>query len=475
MKNDLKSGFLFTTMGSFGTIIIQLIINTFLARLLSPNDYGLVAIVLVFLTFFQFLSDAGIGSAIIQNQRLNKQDVNVLFTLSIFISIGLSLLFGGSSFLISYFYHNRELIGLIWVSTLALLFYGLAVVPNAVTRKNKMFKLIGLTQLLSALMNGIFGIILALMGFGPYALVISTVISAFSGFILRLLFSKVKITRTLSIAPINEIKEFTKNQLLFNTLQYFSKNVDNLLIGKFFSSEALGIYNKAYSLTSYPVTMMNAVFNPVLQPVLAEFQDDVEYIKNFYLKFVRVLLTICLPISVFCALSGNSIITVLFGSQWIESIMPFQVLSISIWMQIMIMTSNSIFQSTNQTSKMLFTGIISSTCLFIGVLIGVFFGNMLTVALGVLVGTLISLIYTFYILIKKILKATIKECIYSFNYGFFLSIIIGVCLIMYSSFTSINNVFIDLFVRIIIFIVVFMVVNLVSGEYKQIIKILKKD
>lgn len=473
MKKDLLSGFFFTSIGKFGTFFIQIIINSLLARLLSPSDYGIFAIVFAFLTLFQYISDAGIGAAIVQNKSLTKKDINIIFNFNILLSIILAILFGFFGYIVSLIYKQDILVSLCWFSSISLFNYGISIIPMAVLRKNKRFKLIGLIQIIGALVNGVTGITLALIGLKVYSLVFAIVISSGLVSISTIYFSKVKISKAMKLEPLKKIINFTKNQFIYNILMYISKNIDNFLVGKFISTSALGNYNKAYSLTSYPTTMLDGIFTPVLQPILSDFEKDYVKMRKLFFKLVKTVTLLTLPLSLFMSLTGEEIIIFLFGDQWIQSIIPFKIMVLAIWMQILVSMSASIFQSRNKTKEMVNIGTVSTIIVSTGIIIGVSFEELIFVALGMVCATFVSFIITFFFLVEKILFDNFFVFLKCLRKPLIFGLIIALEFITYNKFVNVSNLFFDLVVRTLVFLFTMIILFIISKEYKSVIEYLK--
>ncbi len=182
---------------------------------------------------------------------------------------------------------------------LGILFYSLQVVPNAQILKELRFKQIGIISVVVNLVCGIIAIILAYAGFSYYALVINSILTGFFTFIIYYILSPVKPSLWIQISSLRKIAKFSIFQFSFNFINYFARNADNLLIGKYFSPSALGLYDRSYKLMKKPLENLTFVITPVLHPVLSSYQNDKKVIYNAYYKIVKFLAIIGFPLSVF--------------------------------------------------------------------------------------------------------------------------------------------------------------------------------
>ena len=253
IKNSFKSGILYTAISKYLGIVITILITAILARILTPEDFGIVAIVTVFASFFNNLSNMGLGTAVIQNQNLNKEDISSIFSLSIFIGFGFSITFFMLAYPIATFYGRVELINIIYFLSIAVLFASFQTVPNSLAFKNLLFKRIGIYTVAIQIFSGLAAIFLAYKGFGYYALIMKIVLDAFLTFILYYYINPIEFTFKIKASSINKVIEFSSFQFFFNFINYFSRNSDNFLIGKFFGASSLGFYDIAYKLMMMPI------------------------------------------------------------------------------------------------------------------------------------------------------------------------------------------------------------------------------
>ncbi|CAG9606584.1 lipopolysaccharide biosynthesis protein [Pseudoneobacillus rhizosphaerae] len=404
LYEELKHGIVISAIGKYSNTIIQFLILAILSRLLTPSEFGVVAIINVCLVFFNMLIDMGIGPAIIQNKTLNNYQINSIFSFSIFISILLSILFALMSKPISLFYNNTDLFGVCLVMSIALFTSGINMVPISINLKQKKFLKVNFAQVISSIISGIIGIILAFNHFSFYALVISSIVKNLTMFIITFHKSNLKLTTDIKKVDLLVIYSFTRNQFLFNLINYFSRNLDNILIGKFISLKALAFYDKAYMLSLYPNQMLTGVITSVIQPIMSEYEDQKEIIKKTYITISKLLAIVGMPLTVFLYFSSKEIIYIIFGPQWAESVVPFQILAISIWIQMILSSTGSIFQSANRTDLLLKTGIVNTAQNILCIVIGVWTGRIEYVAALIVISLSVNFIIANYFLMNKLFK-----------------------------------------------------------------------
>ena len=463
--NHLKAGFLFTGVAKFSNLIIYLLVNAILSRLLTPEEYGVVSIVQVFILFFQLFVEAGMGPAIIQNKKLTDRDHSVLFNFSLIIAITLAILYGLFGYVLSNIYSNRIYISLSWLQTISILFNGLNVVPTAILNKKKKFKEVNFNFIIANMFSGLGGVLSAVAGLGVYSLIISSIILTFLSFILNFRKSNTKLVKEWDSSVLQDILGFSMNQFSFNFINYFSRNADNILIGRYIGPAALGNYSKAYQLLMMPNNILLGIINPVLQPVLSDYQNDVSLIRETYFKILRLLALVGVSLSVFLSVFSKEIILFLFGNQWGLAVFPFRVLATTVWVQMTLSSTGAIFQARNKTRDLLTTGIYSAIILVTSIVVGIVIGDLNSVAISLTVGFYINYFMNFSRVMKLALDSNIVVMLKEFKNPFIIGLIELVVLrLLYPLVIGINNVFLILLISGLIFAVVFLIASYFLGE-----------
>ena len=472
MMDQFKKGILYTALGKYSIVVVQLLVQAFLRRLLAPNEYGIVSAVNIFLVFFQLLADFGIGPAIIQNKDLSNKEVNSIFSFSLYVAIGLSILFVFLGYPMSLFYGNPVFIPISMILAIAVFFYGILVVPQSILLREKNFKLVNLTTVSGAIVSGIVSITLALLGFSYYAIIIGNTAKAFTLFIVFYSKTHVKIGWKFSWAPLKKIFAFSRNQFLFNFINYFSRNLDSLLIGRYFSASALAYYDSAYQVSLYPNQILTSLVTSVIHPILSDYEDEKERIKRVYLRISNLLATIGLPLSVFLFFSAQDVLFFLFGTQWGNSVPVFQILALSVWIQMILSSTGGIFQSGNRTDLLLLSGILSTVFNVIGIVIGVMLGEIEYVALFLVLAFSLNFIQANILLMKVMFKSTLFEFLSVLKKPFIMAVMQA---IVFYFLPDLNfSIFINLLIKGSLFLVVWLVGLLMTGEMKRLITEVKQ-
>ena len=411
MADEFKKGVFYSALGKYSNVVIQLLVTAILSRILTPSEYGVVAVVNVFLVFFQMLADFGIGPAIIQNKLLSKSEINSVFGFSIYLALFLGIVFVFLGYPISIFYNNDVYKPISMVLAICVFFYGILVVPQSMLLREKRFGAVNLVTILANVASGLVSILLAVNGFSYYSLIISNTVKAALLFSVFYFKTSLKFQFKLDTKPLKKIFGFSKNQFLFNFINYFSRNLDSMLIGRYFSASSLAFYDKAYQVSLYPNQILTNVISPVIQPIMSDYESNLDKIKTVYLKITTILATIGLPLSVFLFFNANEIILFLFGDQWAGSVVTFQILAISVWIQMITSSTGAIFQSANRTDLLLLSGVLSAIVTVSAIFIGIFAGQVEDVAFMVLLAFMINFIQTNYLLMYRMFQSNFTELV----------------------------------------------------------------
>lgn len=463
----MLKGIFYTAIAKYSGIIISLVIGAILSRLLTPEEFGIVALVFVFVTFFSLLGNFGLGPAIIQRKDLSSSDIRSIFSFSLIVAIVLSLAFFLSAGWISNFYDEPVLIPIVRILSLSILFNVLRIVPGSLIAKNLEFKKIGVINVSVQLISGIVAIVLAYHDFSYYALVYKSVLDGIILFIIFFVLSPVKPVFPIQRLAINKIASFSAYQFGFNFINYFSRNLDNILIGKYLGNSALGYYNKSYGLMMLPVGNLTNVITPVLHPVLSNHQHDKPFIYKTYLKVIKILALIGFPLSIFLYFAAPQLIIVVYGTQWYESIPVFQILAFTIGFQICLSSSGSIFQALDRTDLLFLSGTISAILMVSGIAYGVFIGSTIeSVGYGLVGAFFINFFQGFYMLIRYALKQSFLLFLDSFLFPVLVSSIVCFSLYFFDKVDIEDNI-VNLALKAFIFATIVLLAFLSSKDTRK--------
>lgn len=472
IKKQLVSGVLYTSIAKYSGMVITIVVSAVLARLISPEDFGVVTIATVIISFFSIFSDLGIGPAIIQNKRLNDRDLSSIFTLTVWTGVIISLLFFGASWIIGRFYASRILVPVCQLLSLNLLFASFNIVPNGLILKNKRFRFVAYRMFVIQLICGIIAVSAAFCGAGVYALLINPILSSVIVFIVNYREYPQKLRLRMEKVSLMKVYSFSAYQLLFNVINYFSRNADKLLMGRYINMRELGYYDKSYRLMMLPLQNISFVITPVMHPIFSELQNDFGKLSDSYLKVVKFLSFIGFPLAVVLYFTAKELITLIFGSQWGPSIPVFEILSLSVGIQVILSTSGSIFQAANSTKNMFWCGVFSSIMNVGAICLGIFgFHSMEAVAWCIVASFFVNFVQCYYVMYYYSFKMSWIPFWKSFISPLKVTVLIAVALFLMSRYLPAMNDFVSLMMKGIVSLLILGGYLQVSGEVDVVGKV----
>lgn len=341
---------------------IQLVNVVYLAKIIPPTEYGIMAMALVILNLGILLRDLGTSAAIIQKKTLNHNLINTVFWLNTLMGCGLAIITCLTSPLIAKVYNQPELIPVLIMLSITFPLSSCAAAHLALMERESRFKKVSIIEVSSALVSVIFAVVLANIGYGVYSLVMQAIVLN--------LMSAIQFWRASTWRPsfknmidIDEIKGiigFSANLSLFNFINYFSRNADNFMIGKFMSATILGCYSLAYRIMLFPLQSLTFIVTRSLYPVLSQHQDDTKRISKTYLNCVFIIVLITAPLMSGLAILSTPFIILVFGHQWILTASILKWLAPTAVIQSVLSTSGSVFMAKGRTDILMKLGILSA-------------------------------------------------------------------------------------------------------------------
>lgn len=404
IKKQLISGSIYNGLAKYLTMFCNIVVTAILARIIHPEDFGVVAITTVIISFFDLFADIGLGPAIIQSKNLSRSDFSNIFTFSGIFALFLATVFFAMAVPLSSFYNEDRLIPLLRLLSVQLFFTALSVLPRSLMLKNKRFKQISIVTVSNVAFWGVVSVIAAKLGLGIFSLLITPIGVAVCNFILYFFLCQETIRFTFhpSFSSLKKLLSFSLYQFGFNCINYFSRNLDKLLIGKKLGMTDLGYYEKSYRMMLLPLSSLSQVFAPTIQPILSEFDTQKSVISSVYCKLSKYLLAIGSVLTPFLFFSSKELILLVFGDQWINAIPIFRILSISVLFQLLDSISSAFLQAANVPRYLFASGLICAILNVSCILIGLFlFDDLYKVAFLVSMAFCLNLwISVYYIVIK---------------------------------------------------------------------------
>ncbi len=326
LKQRTFKAIVWDLLGRFLTQGSSFILTIILARLLAPEEFGIVAMAMAFISISNVFIDFGFSSALIQNQNNSSLTYSSVFYFNVFAGLIItSVIFLLAPF-IGQFYHDESIVSLVRWLSLVFLFNSFNRVQNTILTKELNFKSLSLRLLIASVLGGIGGVILAYHDFGVYSLVFQTLTTA--------LFSTILLWSTSSWKPdLNFSFSEVKKLIGFSSFAFFERLINNifmrldvLLIGKIFTPLTVGFYTRASSLKDQVTKYSSTSITRVFYPVLSSLQSDEAEFKRIYFRLISVIVFLSFGLSGILFILGEDIIIFLFGIKWMPSVLMFKLL-----------------------------------------------------------------------------------------------------------------------------------------------------
>lgn len=302
------------------------LISIFLARILDPRDFGLIAIVTVFTGLASIFSDMGLSGAIIQRKRLLKIHIDSVF----FFNLLISLLFTIAVFFIapyiSNYYEDEQLLIITRVISFTFLLNAFSTIQNALLKKSINFKTFSKIQLVSSIVSGVASLILAYLGFGIWSLVIGIIIDSLLYNIIIWTISKYKPSFQFSFKALKALWGFGFRMFLSKLLDSFFNQIDYLITGKIMNLNILGYYQRSKSLSSLVHRYSSESIIYVMFPILCSIQHDRKLFYQKTLNIYNIILVSSFFISGVLFVIAEDLITLIYGVKWFDSVAIFEIM-----------------------------------------------------------------------------------------------------------------------------------------------------
>ena len=329
LKQQGTKAFIWDFFGKMATHGMSFIVSIFLARLLEPSDFGLIAMIMVIVGIAGVFTDVGLGDALIQRRRVHVIHYSSVFYFNVFIGFLLTVFTYLSAQWISEFYDNTDLILLSKVMSFLFIINAFSSVQITRLRKELDYALLTKIGFISSLFSGVLGIALAFLGAGVWSLVVQTLSM---GIIYNLLLwtkSKWKPSLEFSWKALTQLWGFGFRMFLSGMLDAVFVRIDFLIIGKLFPPAILGFFQRAKSLNNMVVQYSSGSLMVVLFPVLSRVQNDLPRFQNIVIKSLGIIsFVVFLLLGIFYLTSGE-LIVLLFGEKWLPSVDFFKILILS--------------------------------------------------------------------------------------------------------------------------------------------------
>ncbi len=354
--------------------LIQSVATVVLARLLTPADFGLVAMVSAVTGFGQAFADLGLSEATIQRKEISHDQVSALFWINVAIGLGLMLVAMTLAPVLARFYRDPRIVNITLLMSLTFLIGGLRVQPDAILKRQMRFSSLAIRDVASYALAVPVAITMAWRGASYWALVALPLMLSFAQMALSWLMVKWRPGLPRRDAEVGSMIAFGGNVAASYFIVYLSRSADNVLIGRHLGAGPVGLYSRAYNLLMLPVRQLSAPAGSVAIPAFSRTQDDPERFARYYLRTVNLVLWISAPVFGFLFVAAQPVIVLVLGNQWREAAPVFQILAISALGQLLLDSTIWLFVSRGQSQQLLKLFLVISPIIVASYAIGLPFG-----------------------------------------------------------------------------------------------------
>jgi O-antigen/teichoic acid export membrane protein len=380
LKSDLKERSIkgsFISVGARGiNVLIQLGSTAILARLLTPKDFGLVAMVLVGLDLLLNFRDAGLSAATVQRPTIDHSQVNALFWINVGVGFTLTVVMAFLSPVFAGFYKEPRLLSVTMVIGFVFLFDGLAVQHRALLQRHMRFSALASIKIITQLVGKVTAIVLAFLGFRYWALVAMPIAISVCRAIMVWSLVDWKPGFPKIAKDLRAMIMFGMNLTGVQLVSFFTYQLDNILIGRVCGAYALGLYSRSYNLISTPARLFGWPMHSVLVPSLSILQNEPERFRRFLKKAIEKLTFFAQPTATLLIVAADEIIITLLGRQWIQAIPIFKLLGIWGFLLVTATGSKWILISLARTNRLLKWETIQSVSLSLAIILGIHWGTI---------------------------------------------------------------------------------------------------
>ncbi len=374
LKGDSLRGGAALVSAELASHAVNLVSIAVMARLLTPEDFGLIAMVAAAVGLLSVLKDAGLSMAIVQRETIEEAQVSVLFWVNTALSAALALAAVALAPAVAWFYGEPRLSAVTTALGAGLVLGGLTAQHSALLRRQMRFRAIAAAELGALTLSTIAAIAAALAGFGYWALVVRALATPLLRLIAIWALLPWRPGRPRRAAGTGGMLRFGGYLTGFRLVNFAGHNVDDVLVGRFLGSVDLGVYSKAYGLLMLPLRMVNRPLTNVAVPAMSRLQSQPERLRSYYYKGVGLVATLSFPVVAFVAATSESLVLTVLGEQWTAVIDVFRILAIPAFIAATNVATGWVFVSLGHVERQMWAGVANTAVGVIAVAIGLRWG-----------------------------------------------------------------------------------------------------
>lgn len=383
LKQKAINGVKWTFLDQAGSLGISFVVGIVLARLLQPSEYGLLGMVTVFTAIATVFTDSGFGQAMVRKTDLTEEDKLTAFWFSCGMGILVYIALFISAPWVSVFYKEPQLIDILRITSIPILFSGLLTIPNMIFTREINFKVTTKISFSRAILSGVIGIYMAIMGYGVWALIVQGLVSYAIGVIMFNYYCRWKIKFIFKKNSFHYLWGFGSKMLASNLINTAYSNLYQIIIGKFYSSTDLGQYQRGQSYSGLFSNTLTQVVQRVSFPTLSKMQDDTERLKYGYRKIIKMSMLVSCLGSMALAAMAKPLIAILIGEKWLPAAEYLQIICLGALLYPVHAINLNVLTVMGRSDLFLKLEIIKKIIGTIPIVIGIFLGIKVMLWAGV--------------------------------------------------------------------------------------------
>lgn len=396
MSEAIKRKAIKGTLWSFADNIlnqgITFLVGIVLARILTPQEYGLIGIIMIFIAVFNNIADSGFSSALIRKNDASDEDYNTVFIVNLVVSLLLSVVLFILSPAIAVFFNQPQLQALARTMSVVIVINALGIIQRTILVKKVDFKTQTKISLIASMFSGVVGITLALTGFGVWSLVGQQISRQSINTVFLWIWSKWYPKFMFSIKSFKELFGFGWKILVSGLIDTIWKEIYQVVIGKFYNTTFLGYYTRAKQFDSIFSSNLTAVVQRVSYPILSEIQDDMIKLKSAYKRIISVTMLVSFCCMLGLASVARPMIITLIGEQWLPCVPMLQILSFQLMLYPLHALNLNMLQVQGRSDLFLKLEIIKKIIAICPLVLGIFVGIY-----WMLIGSVITSVVAYFI------------------------------------------------------------------------------
>ena len=363
-------------LSEIGCNVFRLFGTVMLARLLTPEHFGLVGMITALTAFAEMFKDLGLGTATIQRKEITHKQISTLFWINTGIGIGLTLLMAGAAPLLTWFYDEPRLLWITLAISSTFIFGGLSIQHQALLRRQMRFTELACTIVLATGLSTVIGVVLAWVGYGYWALVWKEISRAIIQALCLWLFCRWLPSLPARGTGVRRMFEMGSHVTGFNVLTFASRNLDVVLLGRFWGPTVVGLYKQAILLLMMPVSLVSHPISYVMTSALSALQSEPERYRSYYGKVLSFLAFVYIPCVAYIAVYAESLITLILGSKWLAAAPVLQVAAGATALDPILGTCGTVMITSGRTKQYMYVGVAQSVLTTAAVCIGINWGML---------------------------------------------------------------------------------------------------